>query len=420
MERKNVFLWSLYDFANSIVMIVFLFYFSQWLVIDTGRPDWWYNATLIISSVLFIITAPIAGHMVDTFGKKLSGLRITTALTFVFYLATALVTLLSPTHVALATLLFTLALYFYLLSFVFYTPMINDIASPNDRGFISGIGQGANYFGQVGGLLVTLPFATGAVYLFGTAGRVQALLPASVLFGLCALPMLLWYNEHDARPRHSQENLAGHYQQLLTKLRKIFAIKNLLFLFLAYFFFSDALLTFSNNFPIFLEKVYGVADAAKTYLTAGILILAGIGAVFFGKIADRRGNVPVLTWILVGWCVLLPLLAFAPSFPFAAVICLLAGLIFGAVWGVSRAMVAEFTPREIEGSSFSFYTIFERFATFIGPITWSVVLAATADKGVLSYRYAIISLAVLLVVSIIFLRKVRPTQGPRSQSAPGQ
>ena len=45
--RKNIFLWALYDFANSIIMIVFLFYFSQWLVVDSGKPDWWYNATLI-------------------------------------------------------------------------------------------------------------------------------------------------------------------------------------------------------------------------------------------------------------------------------------------------------------------------------------------------------------------------------------
>ena len=28
--KRNILLWSLYDFANSIVMIVFLLYFAQW------------------------------------------------------------------------------------------------------------------------------------------------------------------------------------------------------------------------------------------------------------------------------------------------------------------------------------------------------------------------------------------------------
>ena len=38
MNKKNIFLWTLYDFANSIVMIVFFLYFSQWLVIEKNVP----------------------------------------------------------------------------------------------------------------------------------------------------------------------------------------------------------------------------------------------------------------------------------------------------------------------------------------------------------------------------------------------
>ena len=69
--KRNIFLWALYDFANSLVMIIFLFYFSQWLVIESGKPDWWFNAMLIVSSVLFILTAPIAGQIIDKTGKKM-------------------------------------------------------------------------------------------------------------------------------------------------------------------------------------------------------------------------------------------------------------------------------------------------------------------------------------------------------------
>ena len=43
--KKNVFLWALYDFANSLVSIVFFLYFAQWLVIDQGVADIWFNLT---------------------------------------------------------------------------------------------------------------------------------------------------------------------------------------------------------------------------------------------------------------------------------------------------------------------------------------------------------------------------------------
>ena len=174
--KKNIYLWALYDFANSIIMIVFLFYFSQWLVVDSHKPDWWFNAMLVVSSILFILTAPVIGQRLDTSHRKLSGVRTTTILTFLFFLATSLTVLFAPSHAVIAVTLFTLALYFYLVSFVFYTPMINDISDETNRGYVSGLGQGFNYAGQVIGLLITLPFATGAIYLFGTLGRPQTFL----------------------------------------------------------------------------------------------------------------------------------------------------------------------------------------------------------------------------------------------------
>ena len=48
MSKKNIFFWTLYDFANSIVAIVFFLYFSQWLVVDKGVPDFWYNMIFTI------------------------------------------------------------------------------------------------------------------------------------------------------------------------------------------------------------------------------------------------------------------------------------------------------------------------------------------------------------------------------------
>lgn len=407
--KKNIFLWSLYDFANSIIMIVFLFYFSQWLVVDSGRPDWWYNATLVISSILFVITAPLLAHRLDGHGRKLSGVRRTSILLFFFYLSTALVMLFAPSHALLATILFTISMYMYLLSFIYYTPMINDLCNDENRGWVSGLGLGANYVGQVFGLLVTLPFATGVIYLFGAHGRAQTLIPAIILFALSAIPLMLWYKEPDRGQVGSRPSICDEYKNILMTIKKVFSIRNLALLLVAYFLFSDATLTFSNNFPIFLQKVWNVSDNIKTYLTGGILILSAIGSVIFGKIADKKGTKFTLSLILIAWIILFPLLAFAPSFNIIAVVCLIAGIFFGPVWGVSRAMVSEFAPKEIEGSAFGFYTLAERFATFIGPIVWSITLSATASHGNESYSYALVSMGILVIISLVFVRRIKIT-----------
>src|SRR3989344_866092 len=405
--RRNRYLWALYDFANSIILIVFLFYFSQWLVVDSHKPDWWFNATLIVSSLLFIVTAPIIGQRLDTTRRKLSGLRRATTLMFIAYAATSVVVLFAPTHVLLAVVLFTAALYFFVISFIFYTPMINDISDDTNRGYVSGLGQGFNYAGQVIGLLVTLPFATGALYLFGSAGRPQTLLPATILFGLFALPMMLWFTEKETPSLVEKIRVRDEYANIFRTIGHIASNRNLVFLLLGYFLFSDALLTFANNFPLFLENVHGASDAVKTYLTTGILTLSAIGSILFGKVSDKKGSKRTLLWLIICWSILFPIIAFAPSFKLVIIACLVAGLLFGAMWGISRSMVAEITHRSVEASSFSFYILAERFATLVGPITWSVVLASTSSLGKISYSYAILSMGVLVFLSFFFVRKIK-------------
>lgn len=266
--------------------------------------------------------------------------------------------------------------------------------------------MGANYVGQVFGLLITLPFATGAIKLFGAPGRAQTLIPAIILFTISALPLLLKYKENERSGLFTKMSISDEYAKVFQTIKTVFSIKNLSLVFIAYFLFSDALLTFSNNFPIFLEKVFSATDSIKTYLTAGILTLSGVGSLIFGKMADKKGTKFTLSIILAFWIVFFPVLAFAPSFAVAIIICLIAGLFFGSTWGVSRAIVSEFTPREIEARSFSFYTLAERFATFIGPIMWSVVLAATAKSGSTSYSYALVSMGVLVFFGFLIVRKI--------------
>jgi hypothetical protein len=69
--KKNIILRALYDFANSLVMIIFLFYFSQRLVIDQGVAEIWYNVSLIAASGIFILISPYLSKLVDQGANKI-------------------------------------------------------------------------------------------------------------------------------------------------------------------------------------------------------------------------------------------------------------------------------------------------------------------------------------------------------------
>lgn len=405
MNRKRLFLWSLYDFANSIVLMASLFYFSQWLVIDQGKPAWWYNVSLVISSILFLLSAPTISKKIDETKEKIAGLRLWTFLAFVGFLLLAFTVMLTDGREVLATILYTLSTYAYLVCFLYFTPMLNDISSDENRSLRSGIGQGANSIGQVVGVLITLPFVNG-ITLFGDPGRAQALFPATIIFGILVLPMLLFYKEE--KFISSSNTQVKNQLNIISLFKEVFTYKPLAFLLLAYFLFSDALITFANNFPLYLEIVHNVSDTVKSVLTACILLLAAVGAIVFGKIADKKGSFKVLKIILFIWSLIFLGMALITNFKVLVPMFLLAGILFGPVWGISRALVGQLAPSHLVASSYSYYVVAERFATLVGPAVWSIALI-TFGEGARGYQAGSLSLMALLLISIFVLNKVKTT-----------
>ena len=128
MNKKQLFLWSLYDFANSVVFINFLLYFTQWLVIDGGFSDFWYNAIFAITTAFLFLTAPTLAAITDRFGGRKYFLNISTICVFLSYgMAGALATF-GFQNIYCIALFFLIGQYFYQLSFVFYNSMLSDVA----------------------------------------------------------------------------------------------------------------------------------------------------------------------------------------------------------------------------------------------------------------------------------------------------
>ncbi len=398
---RHVFLWVLYDFANSLVSIVFFLYFAQWIVIEQGFSDFAFNITFTIAAFLLLFTVPVSGYLLDKCVRRIIGLRYTTMFTVLFYGLCSL-SAISNKNV-LALVFFTLGLYSYLLSFTFYTPLLQDIANLKHRGVVSGLGIAANYVGQFVGLLIALPFSTKSLSIFGASGRAETLLPSVGLFFLFSLPMLLLFKE----PRMIPTRIISPLKEILWETKQLFSYSSVTFFLAAYFLFNDAILTVSNNFPLFLEQVWHVSDTTKTYLLLASLTMCAIGGPVSGVLADKFGHKKTLLVILSGWVILLPVLALITNFTWLVIATTIMGLWFGAVWTVSRSVMAYLAPQGKHNLAFAYFGLAERASSFVGPLAWGGVIAGLSYLGSDKYRIAVLAITGFMIIGVFMLAKVK-------------
>jgi UMF1 family MFS transporter len=221
--------------------------------------------------------------------------------------------------------------------------------------------------------------------------------------------MLLFFDEqHKRRPHLSLKKQVDHtLQQTKTVLRS----RNVALFLLAFFFFNDAISTLANNFSIFLEQVWGIADTAKTYLMLLILVMCAIGGLVSGYLADRFGHRRVLMIILLSWLVLLPIMAYARSFTLFVILTAILGLWFGANWTVSRTMMSHVAPKGQHNLAFTYYSLAERASSFVGPLVWGGIVSGLFSLGSERYRIGMVVLTVFILFGVVTLHKVVEDNG---------
>lgn len=393
MNKKNLFLWLLYDFANSFVLVSFLVYFSQWLVIDGGLSDFRYNATFAISSILLLITAPTLAWFTDKFGGRKYYLAMSTFGTLISYALAALFAYLNC-NIWLIASLFLIGQYFYQLSFSFYNPLIKDVSDNKNFSKVFGIGQFLNGLWQMAGLVLALIFS---------GSRLSPLFPSIIAFFILSLPMFLWFKESRPKERTLRLNdFSIETKNFYKKFITFFSVSLAIPVLVAFFFFQDALITVSNNYTIYLERVFAIQDNLKNIIMILMIIFNAIGGISFGYIANRIWNLKVLKIILGSWIVILPLLGILNSVNGVIITSIALGFCVGGIWSVSKAYMAEKLEEKDLGYGFSFFSLFERFATFLGPLTrwWMIAILWTWEN---SYRLAMISMAVYVIIGFLIL-----------------
>ncbi len=407
MQKRNYFLWILYDFANSLAFVNVGFYFSLWLVSDHGFSDFWISGVTALSTLLLLLTLPFLGNFSDRTNKRKLFLTHFSLLAILSLGIMGWIAMKLPfsTEAAFVILLFYfLFQFFFQGSFAFYNAFIQDFTAHKTADQVSGVGMGFGQLGNLVGILLLLPLAEGKVSLFGESGRGATFLAAALLFLIFALPVFLFLKE-----KKSAQVVQTF--KFLPSLKKVLKTRGMLAYLLSYYFFADAILTLQLFVSLYLEEVVGMDDRQKTLTMVCALLFGCIGSWLAPRFSRwMKGTHRAIKVLIGAWAVLLGFFSIAANPSLFSILIVLNGLAYGALFSLSRSYYSEISPKESQAEYFSIYVLFERAASILGPLVWSSTVLLFAAHGSDKYRFAMFSLAILVAISFgIFLKVPKPS-----------
>ena len=438
--------WALYDFANTVFsMNIATLYFAAWLVGDLGHSNTLYATVNGIASALVVVSIPVFGAISDATQRRkpwVVGFTLIACLSTVLMAilgqtglplegegvtGTAASALVSP-GIALFGVLaaFTLANYAYQGAQPFYNAMLPELVPVDHRGRLSGMGAAFGYVGSITGVVLTFPFFTGALPLLGAlpdrvigflrsavpftshGGRVSTFVPTAVLFLLFSLPLFLFCRDHNAISEKKHVPWREAFRDVRQTLKEARKYPGTMRFILTSFLYQDAMGTIITNMALYAIFAMGFVKGSEVTLFVILTIPAVIGSYMIGRLVDRFGPKRTLSWVLVGWIVLLIAMIVAPSRGAFWIVGACIGLIYGGISTAERPLLLSLVPDVEAGRFFSLMVLSSRAAAVVGPFIWALAVdGLTSSMGIgFAYRAGVATVAIGMVLALLLLRGV--------------
>lgn len=423
---REIFGWAMFDFANSsyttvIVTVVWSIIYPRLVVADA--PDYaqgnlLWSLALSLSYGLVVLSAPVLGAIMDFRAAKKRFL-------FGSYLITVLATMalaaVQPGDRWLGFFLIALSNYGFAVGESFAAAFLPELGPPDLLGRISGFAWGLGYVGGIACAVLVLT-AVGPL----EADNFQRLRLVGPLTGafflLAALPTFALLRERgQARTLPAGESLiAMGFRRLAKTAHELRQFRDLMLFFVAYFFAMAGL-----SIVISFTFIYGdqvVRWSARSQMLMFVLtnLTATVGAVGFGLLQERWGNLRTFNVTLGVWVLAVaaiwgtpPITVFlnaklgahyAMEQVFLGIGCV-AGLCLGATQSASRTLVAIFSPESKSGEFFGLWGLFGKLASIFG------LVALGALQTRLGLRTSILLCSLFFLVAMLITLSVREARG---------
>ncbi|MBU0575685.1 MAG: MFS transporter [Proteobacteria bacterium] len=406
-NRRAVFGWAMYDWANSafattVMAAFFPIFFKQFW--STGADAVLSTAKLGLANsmagIAVALCAPVLGAIADR-GQVRKRFMICFA--FAGAAATASLGLIGQGEWHQAAALYIVAMIGFAGGNIFYDSLITAVATEKRLDAVSALGFSLGYLG--GGLLfalnVGMTLRPGFFGLESAAAAVRfSFLSVGIWWILFSFPLILFVREPAGR---GQEKIGGivaaGLRQLLQTFREIRHHRTIVTFLAAYWLYIDGV-----NTIIVMALDYGLSIGfASQDLILALLMTQFIGfpaALAFGRLGGLIGTKRA---ILAGIAIYLamPLWGFfmqskVEFFLMAGFI----GLVQGGVQALSRSFFARIIPPDKAAEYFGFYNMVGKFAAVVGPVLIGGVALWARSAGFggdLPSRLSILSISFLFL-----------------------
>ena len=414
-NRKKVWSWAFYDWANSAfsttVMAGFfpIFFEKYWSnpndVIQSTYHLGWANS---IASIFIAAISPFLGAVADRGSAKKKFLFF---FAFLGILMTSGLWMVGQGQWQMAVLFYVVASVGFMGGNIFYDSLLPSVSSNENVDYVSSLGFAVGYIG--GGLLFLvnvlmyqhpewfgIPDAPTAIKL--------SFLSVAVWWAVFTIPILLFVpepkNKNSVPLLHALKAGAKQLKQTFNRIREMKVIGIFL---LAYWFYIDGVDTIIRM-AVKMGSSLGFEAGDLIVALLMVQFIAFPAALAYNWFAQKIGTKNAVFVAIGGYAVITFLAYFMNDRLHFFALAGLIGLFQGGIQALSRSLYARLIPVGKEGEFFGFYNMLGKFAAVIGPVLMGWVTLATG-----SVRLGILSILILFILGALLLMKVDFEEGER-------
>jgi UMF1 family MFS transporter len=419
-SKKLIGAWTLYDWANSVYSLVissavFPIYYSQYVFSQTNsiilfnaeiNKDTLISLVSAFSFLLIAFLSPLLSGVADYIGNKKIFMKF-----FVYLGSLSCIGLywFELETIEISLIFYTLTLIGFWGSLVYYNSYLRDITYPNQTNIVSAKGYTMGYIGSVILLLINL-IMINFYESFGFESEIIAMKSSFAIVGLWWLGFSQYSFYHLPKGNRGvkiPKNIIWNgFKELKNVYKIIRSSKRFTRFLIAFFVFS-----FSLQTVLYIASYFGVneIDWTGSDQTSGLIIsilliqiVAIAGAFIFSRLAQKFGNIIVLTFAIFLWGAVC-LYAYYINTPNEFyMIAGLVGLLMGGTQPVARATFSLFIPETNDTTSFfSFYDVTEKIGIVFGMLFYAIAAQLTG-----SVRFSVIIFMFFFFLGAILLTRV--------------
>ena len=416
-DKRSVYSWALYDWANSafattVIAGFFPIFFKQFwsegadVTVSTLRL----GTANSVASIVVALLAPFLGAIADKGSAKKRFLLFFTVLAILMTVGLYLV---GQGQWKSAVLVYVTASIGFSAAMIFYDSLIVSVASAERADVVSANGYALGYLG--GGLLFAVNvFMTLKPHVFGLDSAGQAVrisfITVAVWWALFSIPIFLFVKEPPGERLSGLTAVTAGFHQLKRTFTELRKLKTVFFFLIGYWLYIDGVQTVTR-----MAVDFGLSlGFSSQSLIVALLITQFVGfpaAIAFGKIGEKIGAKRGIYIGLAVYAALCMYGFFMTTVTQLYALAITIGLVQGGVQSLSRSLYSRIIPRSKAAEFFGFYNMLGKFATVIGPILMGWIGVLTGNP-----RYSILLLVVLFVAGAAFLPVVDEQKGKAAAS----